>query len=38
MNTEDLGVKKAPTPTASPSCGTCKPRWGLSLRGSTERQ
>jgi hypothetical protein len=29
MNTEGPGVKKAPTPTVSPSCGTCKPRWGL---------
>ena len=25
----DPGVKETPTPTASPSCGTWKPRWGL---------
>ena len=33
MNTEGPGVKKAPTPTVSSSCGTCKPRWGLPIVG-----
>ena len=35
MNTEGPGVKRAPNPTVSPSCGTWKPRWGLpTTRGS----
>ena len=37
VNTAAPGVKKAPTPTESPSCGTCKPRWGLPGKSAVSR-
>lgn len=37
MNTEAPGVKKASTPTVSPSCGTWKPRWSLTGKPTVSR-